>query len=110
MIRLSIVVLALVLGGCGSGGKTDERDAAAGKILPGSASDAMLQTDRLQSEAPLAAPKVSEEGEDEAGDKSAVKSAAAAGEPKVAETPEKADAAEPPAAASAPVLATPPAL
>ena len=62
MIRLSIVVLALVLGGCGSGGKTDERDAAAGRILPGSASDAMLQTDRLQSEAPLAAPKVADGG------------------------------------------------
>jgi len=110
MIRLSIAVLALVLGGCGSGGKTDERDAAAGKILPGSASDAMLQTDRLQSEAPLAAPKVSSEEGDEVADKSAAKAGTAAGKLKVAETPEKEEAATPPAAASAPVLATPPAL
>lgn len=109
MIRLSIVVLALVLGGCGSGGKTDERDAAAGKILPGSASDAMLQTDRLQSEAPLAAPKVASEEGDQAADKPIVKAGTAAEKPMVAGTPEKEAAATPPAAAPAPVSATPPA-
>lgn len=109
MIRLSIVVLALVVGGCGSGGKTDERDAAAGKILPGSASDAMLQTDRLQSEAPLAAPKVADGDEDEAADRPGAQAAAAAGEPKVAETPEKAEAAALPAAAPAPAAPPTPA-
>ena len=109
MIRLSIVALALVLGGCGSGGKTDERDAAAGKILPGSASDAMLQTDRLQSEAPLAAPKVSDGDGDEATDQPGAKAATDAGKPKVADTPEKAEAAPPPATAPAPVAAPTPA-
>jgi len=109
MIRLSIVALALVLGGCGSGGKTDERDAAAGKILPGSASDAMLQTDRLQSEAPLAAPTVADGDEDEAGDRPGTKGPAAAKTPKTPDTPEKAEAAVPPAAAPAPAAPPTPA-
>ena len=105
MIRLSIVALALVLGGCGSGGKTDERDAAAGKILPGSASDAMLQTDRLQSEAPLAAPKVADG--DETADAPGVRAPQAAEEADASEAPE-AEAAAPVVAPASVAAPTPP--
>ena len=106
MTRIAMLALALVLGGCGSG-KTDERDTAAGKILPGSASDAMLQTDRLQSEAPLAAPKAAD-GDAEPGTKAA-KGAEAGDEPDVAAAPEAEAVA--PAAVSIPAVspATPPA-
>jgi len=62
MIRLAPIALsALALAACNRDGN-DERDRAAGQILPGSASDAMLQTDRLQSEAALARPTL--KGED----------------------------------------------
>ena len=106
MIRLSILLVALGLAGCG-GAQTDERDTAAGKILPGSASDAMLQTDRLQSEAPLAAPKLAQG--DETADAPGVRAPKAADEPNVAETPEADPAAAPPATAPAPGSApTPP--
>ena len=109
MTRIAMLALALVLGGCGSG-KTDERDTAAGKILPGSASDAMLQTDRLQSEAPLAAPKAAD-GDAEPGTKGAkaAKGAEAGVEPDVAAAPEAEAVA--PAAVSIPAVspATPPA-
>ncbi|HUQ14223.1 MAG TPA: hypothetical protein VM055_08115 [Novosphingobium sp.] len=56
MVRIAILALtALALAGCDRA-SNDERERAAGQILPGSASDAMLQTDRLQAEAPLAKP------------------------------------------------------
>lgn len=49
-----IVPLGLMVSACGSDGKVDERDAAAGEILPGSASDAMIPLETLRSQAPLA--------------------------------------------------------
>ncbi len=99
MIRFAILLLpALLLSACG-GGKTDERDTAAGEILPGSASDAMLQTDRLQSEAPLVAPKVAD-GDEAPGEKAAA--APKADEPDETESPDAASAAAPVAAAPAP--------
>ncbi len=61
MVRSGVIALAaFALAACGRG-QNDERDQAAGQILPGSASDAMLQTDRLQSEAPLAKPEANRE-------------------------------------------------
>ena len=56
MVRIAILALAFTaLAGC-DGAKDDERERAAGQILPGTTSDAMLQTDRLQVEAPAADP------------------------------------------------------
>ena len=49
-----IVPLGLMVSACGSDGKVDERDGAAGEILPGSASDAMIPLETLRSQAPLA--------------------------------------------------------
>jgi len=106
MIRIPFLALmlpALLLSACGSG-KTDERDTAAGKILPGSASDAMLQTDRLQSEAPLAAPKVAD-GDSKPGEKGAP--TAKAEEPDATETPDAAPSPAPAAAPPTPAAETP---
>ena len=105
MKPIVILVLATFLAGCG-GGKTDERDTAAGKILPGSASDAMLQTDRLQSEAPLAAPKVADE-DAKPGDKGAA--TAKADEPDAVDAPDAAPSPAPAAAPPAPAAAATPA-
>ena len=104
MMRSAMLAPILALAACG-GGKSDERDTAAGKILPGSISDAMLQTDRLQSEAPLAAPKPVD-GDAKPGAKAA-KADDAAKDPEVPETPEAAVVAT--AAVAAPVPDTPPA-
>jgi hypothetical protein len=106
MIRYAMLLLpALLLSACG-GGKTDERDTAAGKILPGSASDAMLQTDRLQSEAPLAAPKVTD-NDAEPGEKRGA--APKSDEPDEEDAPEAVSSPAPTAAAPAPAAAVTPA-
>lgn len=104
MMRSAMLAPILALAACG-GGKSDERDTAAGKILPGSISDAMLQTDRLQSEAPLAAPKPVD-GDAKPGAKGTTADDAA-NRPEAAETPEAAGEAT--AAVAAPAPATPPA-
>ena len=101
--RIAMLAVVLALVACGDA-KTDERDTAAGKILPGSISDAMLQTDRLQSEAPLVAPKIAD-GAEKAG-APGVKPAAAADEADASEGPVAEAAA--PAAAPAPVAAPTP--
>ncbi|MEI6640639.1 MAG: hypothetical protein WCL10_01290 [Novosphingobium sp.] len=45
---------ALMLTGCGSSSTPQAGPTASGEILPGTVSDAMLDTDRSQAEAPLA--------------------------------------------------------
>lgn len=63
--RLCVTLLALAaITGCGKG--KEERAQAAGEILEGTASDAMLKTDLIRSEAPLAPRKAG--GGDKAGD------------------------------------------
>lgn len=54
--RLLTVSLApaLLLGGCGQSSAPQAASTASGEILPGSVSDAMLDTDRTQAQAPLA--------------------------------------------------------
>lgn len=62
MLRNLIVpALALALLGCGAEKKDEGAGTAAGEILPGSASDAMLPLDTVRSQAPLA-PKVESTG------------------------------------------------
>jgi hypothetical protein len=56
-LRLALTLLApLALAACGSGSDTKQKDqrTAAGEILPGSASDAMLPYDTVRSQPPLA--------------------------------------------------------
>lgn len=54
--RPMIAALAplLLLGGCGKSSAPQASATASGEILPGSVSDAMLDTDRSQAQAPLA--------------------------------------------------------
>lgn len=99
MMRSAMLGAVLLLGACNQG-KTDERDTAAGKILPGSASDAMLQIDGLQAEAPLAAPVIERaEGDPQP------KSARAGGEAEKADADEAPEADEPAAPAPTPPAA-----
>lgn len=53
---LSLLVLAplFALGACNSSSAPQASSTASGEILPGSVSDAMLDTDRSQAQAPLA--------------------------------------------------------
>lgn len=48
-----VLALALALTACGKKAPSDARQGATGEVLPGSVSDAMLQTDRLRAAAPL---------------------------------------------------------
>lgn len=50
------VLLVAALAACDRGAKSEPRDQAPVEVLPASVSDAMLQTDRLQAEAPIAEP------------------------------------------------------
>lgn len=50
-----LALLAAALGGCGDE-KATQQGTAAGEILPGSASDAMLPYDTVRSQPPLAPP------------------------------------------------------
>ncbi len=54
--RPLILALAplLLLGACGKSSAPQASSTASGEILPGSVSDAMLETDRSQAQAPLA--------------------------------------------------------
>lgn len=57
MRALSICLIALALGACSGDKRDGGAGKAAGEILPGSVSDAMLPVDTVRSQAPLA-PKV----------------------------------------------------
>ncbi len=69
MKRSALVLVAgtLALGACQGSDKTAGAGTAAGEILPGSASDAMLPYDTVKSQAPLA-PKVEASGKEGAKD------------------------------------------
>jgi hypothetical protein len=58
---LSLLALTLLVAACGGAKKDEGAGTAAGEILPGSASDAMLPLDTVRSQAPLA-PKVESTG------------------------------------------------
>ena len=64
MNRRTIALLCAVvtLAACNKPG--GERKQAAGEILEGSVSDAMIHTDQLRSEGPYAAPKAAKAGKD----------------------------------------------
>lgn len=85
-IGLTLPALALALAGCGKeADKTQGGGTAAGEILPGSVSDAMVPVDQLKSQTPLA-PKT------EAADKKAAKPGE---KPKAAPVKTPAEAAAP---------------
>jgi hypothetical protein len=74
MTRLPILTLAVLsIAACNKQG--GERQQAAGEILEGSVSDAMIQTEQLRSEGPYAAPKAAKEDK---GGKAGVKPAVGA--------------------------------
>lgn len=89
MRALSICLIALALGACSDDKRDNGAGKAAGEILPGSVSDAMLPLDTVRSQAPLA-PKA-----EAAGNK------AAETDPSEASS-EAADPAAPPPAATEP--------
>lgn len=95
--RLFAAALVLAgLGGCDKG--KEERAQAAGEILEGTASDAMLKTDLIRSEAPLAPRKAA--GGDKSGDAKAKAGPAR-------ETEDEAPAVESPPSPEAPAPAVP---
>ena len=71
-----LLSLALMLAACGGAKKDEGAGTAAGEILPGSVSDAMLPLDTVRSQAPLA-PKVESTGAADATEASAAASDAA---------------------------------
>lgn len=80
---LNLLPLALMVAACGGAKKDEGAGTAAGEILPGSASDAMLPLDTVRSQAPLA-PKVESTG---AAGPAATDDAAPAAEAPAAEAP-----------------------
>lgn len=74
MNRRTIALLCAVVTLAACNKPVGERKQAAGEILEGSVSDAMIHTDQLRSEGPYAAPKAAETGK---GGKAAGKKAAA---------------------------------
>ena len=56
MARLVVVLACLALSACGSAQKPEGAGNAAGKVLAGSISDAMVDLDKSHAEAPLAGP------------------------------------------------------
>ena len=92
----------LALGGCDR--STDESTQASGKILEGTVSDAMLQTDQVRSEAPLAPRK---EGSGGAAKSARGDAAPSANEP-TSETPAPTAVETPEQPAPAPTVAPAP--
>jgi len=93
MRNLPILILALPLAACGADKKDEGAGKAAGEVLPGSASDAMIPLDTVRSQAPLA-PRAEGEAKDEAAAETtaaateAAASDAPAPAPETAATPE----------------------
>lgn len=54
LLKLAPMTILLLLGACGKSASPAAGSTASGEILPGSVSDAMLDTDRSQAEPPLA--------------------------------------------------------
>jgi hypothetical protein len=52
--KIALIVFTLVLGGCERKTANQAAGAASGEVLPGSVSDAMLDTDQSRAKAPLA--------------------------------------------------------
>lgn len=92
---LSLLLPILLLAGCDKSAENDKRSAS-GEVLRGTASDAMLPLDKLQSKAPLLAPTARAKTADDAADE-------ASGETDAAETTSGAaeDTATPAPAATA---------
>lgn len=106
MVRIAIFALtAFALAGCDKA-TTDERERAAGQILPGSASDAMLQTDRLRTEAPAADPTAAAKASEAKGP-SGLRPAPAAAAGETDASPAPADVATPEAPVTPQASATP---
>lgn len=98
-LRLALILIApLALAACGSGADKKQKDqrTAAGEILPGSVSDAMLPYDTVRSQPPLAPKETGKPGAKSA----AVNDAEAPAEGAPAETTDV--PAEAPAAPAAP--------
>ncbi|MCW1428686.1 hypothetical protein [Novosphingobium sp. JCM 18896] len=100
VVRAALCLIPLALAACQGEKKTPEAATAQGEILPGSASDAMLPYDTLQSKPPLAPPPTEAAGK--GGKGTASGAAAAAGEE------EAGTASEAPAPAAAPSIAAEP--
>lgn len=101
-LRLTgLCLIPLALSACKSEKKTPEAATAQGEILPGSASDAMLPYDTLQSKPPLAPPPTEAAGKGPKG--SASGAAATEGEGEAGTASEAAAPAAAPSIAAEPV-------
>lgn len=88
MRNLPILILALALTACGTGKKDEGAGKAAGEVLPGSVSDAMIPLDTVRSQAPLA-PKAESQSKDRNAEATMAAEAPAGEPPK--EAPEAAE-------------------
>lgn len=82
-----LLALTVLLAACGGAKKDEGAGTAAGEILPGSVSDAMLPLDTVRSQAPLAPKAESTGSSDQAEASAAASDAAPAAEAPAAETP-----------------------
>jgi len=96
MIRVLLIAAAgLALSACNQ--KKEERAGAAGEVLEGTVSDAMIATDQIRSEAPLA-PRASSSS----GDKGKKAGGAKASPAAASDEPPGAEVTSPPGATAAP--------
>ena len=101
MIRVLLIAAAgLALSACNQ--KKEERAGAAGEVLEGTVSDAMIATDQVRSEAPLA-PRASSSG-----DKGKKAGGAKASPAAASDEPPEAEVTSPPGASAAPNSSTSP--
>lgn len=104
--RLAALALLALISACnGSGEKGPERKTAAGEVLGGSITDAMLPLDTVQSQSP----PLRESAEANGDDSSDGSEQSAAGPESEKPAPDASPSASPSAAASAAASATPPA-
>lgn len=102
-----VLALALALTACGKKAASDASQGATGEVLPGSVSDAMLQTDRLRASAPLDPRSGAAPGDKTASDKgkpgkSAPTADADGGDASTTTAPEPAETTPSPAPSAAP--------